>query len=103
MGGTGRTGDYTQAALAGDINKASKISASLAPLRTLHAKWINGYWRAGKMPLSEMKTWQEIIGMNGGPVRPPVLPIADKARAELEADLAATDILDHAARRIAAE
>jgi dihydrodipicolinate synthase/N-acetylneuraminate lyase len=55
------------------------------------------------MPLSEMKTWQEIIGMNGGPVRPPVLPIADKARAELEADLAATGILDHAARRIAAE
>jgi len=96
--------DYTQAALAGDITKASKISASLAPLRTLHAKWINGYWRAGKMPLSEMKTWQEIIGMNGGPVRPPVLPIADKARAEMEADLAATGILDHVrTTRVAAE
>ena len=55
------------------------------------------------MPLSEMKTWQEIIGMNGGPVRPPVLPISDKARAEMEADLAATGLLDHAAKRIAAE
>jgi 4-hydroxy-tetrahydrodipicolinate synthase len=87
--------DYTQAALAGDLKKAVEISASLNPLRVLHAKWINGYWRAGRMPLGEMKVWQEIIGMKGGPVRPPVLPVSDKARAEMEADLAATGILDH--------
>jgi dihydrodipicolinate synthase/N-acetylneuraminate lyase len=63
-----------------------------------------GYWNRGRMPLSEMKAWQELIGMNGGPVRPPVLPMDDTARAELAADLAATGILDRAAgTRIAAE
>jgi 4-hydroxy-tetrahydrodipicolinate synthase len=97
--------DYTEAAMAGDITKASKIAATLNPLRELHAKWISGYWKAGRMPLSEMKAWQEILGMQGGPVRPPVLPISDKARAELESDLAATGILDHVrgATRVAAE
>lgn len=97
--------DYTLAVQAGDIAKATSISASLKPLRHLYAKWINGYWKAGRMPLSEMKAWQEAIGMKGGPVRPPVLPISDAARAELEADLAATGIVDHAqaALRAAAE
>jgi 4-hydroxy-tetrahydrodipicolinate synthase len=96
--------EYTQAAMAGDLKKAAEISRSLNPLRALHAKWINGYWRAGRMPLGEMKVWQEIIGMKGGPVRPPVLPVSDKARAEMEADLAATGILDYVrSSRIAAE
>ncbi len=96
--------DYTQAALAGDIKKATEISASLKPLRDLHAKWINGYWKSGRMPLGEMKAWQEILGMHGGPVRPPVLPITAKAKAEMESDLAATGLLDHLrSARIAAE
>jgi len=96
--------DYTEAAMAGDMNRATEIAASLQPLRDLHAKWIMGYWKSGRMPLSEMKAWQELIGMNGGPVRPPVIPIGDAARKELAADLAATGILDHAAgARIAAE
>ncbi len=93
--------DYTDAAMAGDINRATEIARSLQPLRELHAKWIMGYWRAGRMPLSEMKAWQEIIGMRGGPVRPPVLPISDEARAELEADLKATGIVDRADQGLA--
>lgn len=96
--------DYTEAAMAGDMNRATEIAASLQPLRDLHAKWIMGYWKAGRMPLSEMKAWQELIGMHGGPVRPPVIPIGDAARKELAADLAATGILDRAAgTRAAAE
>jgi 4-hydroxy-tetrahydrodipicolinate synthase len=96
--------DYTETARAGDLKRATEIANSLQPLRDLHAKWIMGYWKAGRMPLSEMKAWQELIGMNGGPVRPPVIPISDTAREELAADLAATGILDHTAgTRIAAE
>lgn len=97
--------DYTEAARAGDINRATEIAASLQPLRELHAKWIMGYWNRGRMPLSEMKAWQEIIGMHGGPVRPPVIPISEAARKELEADLAATGIVDRVrtGTRIAAE
>jgi 4-hydroxy-tetrahydrodipicolinate synthase len=96
--------DYTAAAMAGDMNRATEIAASLQPIRELHAKWIMGYWRAGRMPLAEMKAWQELIGMNGGPVRPPVLPIIDAARNELAADLAATGLIDRAhGGRMAAE
>ena len=86
--------DYTEAAMAGDISRATEIACSLQPLRELHAKWIMGYWRAGRMPLAEMKAWQEVIGMHGGPVRPPVLEMTEEARAELEADLKATGIVD---------
>jgi len=88
--------DYTEAAMAGDITRAAAIARSLQPLRELHAKWIMGYWHRGRMPLSEMKAWQEIIGMHGGPVRPPVLAITEAARAELAADLARTGIVERA-------
>ena len=80
--------------MVGDIKRATEIACSLQPLRDLHAKWIMGYWRAGRMPLAEMKAWQEIFGMHGGPVRPPVLEMTEEARAELEADLKATGIVD---------
>jgi len=82
--------------MAGDITRAAAIARSLQPLRELHAKWIMGYWHRGRMPLSEMKAWQEIIGMHGGPVRPPVLAITEAARAELAADLARTGIVERA-------
>jgi 4-hydroxy-tetrahydrodipicolinate synthase len=97
--------DYTDAAMAGDVTRAAAIARSMQPLRELHAKWIMGYWNRGRMPLAEMKAWQEIIGMNGGPVRPPVLPMTATARAELRADLEATGIVGHAraALQVAAE
>ena len=48
------------------------------------------------MPLAEMKAWQEVIGMHGGPIRPPVIDMTADDRAELEADLKATGIVDRA-------
>ncbi len=89
--------DYTERALAGDIAEATKIAASLQPIREVHAKWIMGYWLAGRMPLSEMKYWQELIGMKGGPVRPPVTAMSEQAKAAMRADLAATGLIERAA------
>ena len=96
---------YTALAMAGDINQASRISASLQPLRVAHARWIMGYWMGGRMPLSEMKYWQSLIGMHGGPVRPPVVAMDAAARDEMRADLTATGLLDRAgdAAALAAE
>lgn len=88
--------DYTERALAGDITEATKIAASLQAIREVHGKWIMGYWLAGRMPLAEMKYWQELIGMNGGPVRPPITAMSDDAKAEMRADLAATGLIDRA-------
>jgi len=86
--------DYTQAALAGDMNTAVEICRSVTPLREVHARWISGYGRPlGRMPVHEQKVWMELIGMVGGPVRAPCSPMTDEARERLRADLAATGIL----------
>ncbi len=86
--------DYTDAALNGEINRATEIAKSIQPLRELHAKWIMGYWNSGRMPISEMKYWQELIGMKGGRTRPPVIKISDEKKQELKEDLKSTGLFD---------
>jgi 4-hydroxy-tetrahydrodipicolinate synthase len=90
--------DYTQAALAGDLNKATEISRSLNDLRAVLAKWVNGYGRPhGRLPTHEQKVWMELLGMIGGPVRAPSTPMSEAAKQELRRDLEATGILARAA------
>tara|TARA_Y100000994_G_scaffold10359_1_gene8258 strand:+ start:667 stop:1665 length:999 start_codon:yes stop_codon:yes gene_type:complete len=85
--------EYTELALAGEISKATELASTLRPLRELHAKWIQGYWRKGRMPMAEMKLWQECIGMNGGLVRPPIVNMGDKAKAQFRDDFDATGLM----------
>lgn len=95
--------DYTRAALAGDMNKATEICRSLNPLREVLAKWIPGYGRAGgRTPAAELKYWQELIGMVGGPVRPPCTEMTEEEKKEMRADLEATG-LPQKAREAAAK
>jgi 4-hydroxy-tetrahydrodipicolinate synthase len=84
--------DYTEAALAGDMNKATEICRSLNPLRSALAKWIPGYGGAGRMATAEQKFWMECIGMVGGPVRTPCAPMTEEAKREMRADLEATGL-----------
>jgi len=90
--------DYTEAAQRGDIKQATEIASSLQSLREVHAKWIMGYWNKGRMPLAEMKYWQELIGMNGGLSRPPVLEMSDEEKKEMKKDLSNTGIFNHMKR-----
>ncbi len=86
--------DYTRAALAGDMNRATEISRALNSLRAVHAKWVTGYGRpTGRTPAAEMKYWMELIGMPGGPVRAPCTELPEERKNELRADLEATGIL----------
>lgn len=85
--------DYTNLFLAGDVKAAGELSASLTPLRMANAKWILEPWRLGRMPIGAMKTWMELIGMEGGPVRPPVVPISEDDKNELRADLEKVGLL----------
>jgi 4-hydroxy-tetrahydrodipicolinate synthase len=86
--------DYTQAALAGDMNRAVRISRELNGLRAVHAKWVGGYGKpTGRTPSAEQKYWMELIGMPGGPVRAPCSELSEEKRSELRADLEATGIL----------
>jgi 4-hydroxy-tetrahydrodipicolinate synthase len=84
--------DYTAAALAGDMNRATEICRSLSPLRSVLAKWIPGYGSAGRMAIAEQKFWMECIGMAGGPVRTPCAPMTEEAKREMRADLEATGL-----------
>jgi 4-hydroxy-tetrahydrodipicolinate synthase len=85
--------DYTEAAIAGDMNRATRIAREINPLRALHAKWIGGYGRpAGPVTAAETKCWMELIGMVGGPVRVPCCEITEETKKQLRADLEATGL-----------
>ena len=88
--------DYYDAALAGDMNKATEICRNLNPLRSLLAKWIPGYGGAGRMAIAEQKFWMECIGMVGGPVRSPCTEMTEEARQKMRADLDATGLIARA-------
>jgi 4-hydroxy-tetrahydrodipicolinate synthase len=86
--------DYTELALAGRFAEAEPISQSLAPLRALHDKWLRGRWLNEKIiPIAYLKAWSEMLGLAGGPVRPPLLPISPAERERLHAELAQTGLL----------
>ena len=85
--------DYTQAALAGDMNRAAEICRSVNPVRALDAKWIAGYGLpTGRVPSAEMRYWMELIGMVGGPVRAPCIEMTEQAKKRLRADIEATGL-----------
>ncbi len=89
--------DYSRAVLEGDYNTAIEISRSLNPLRTVLSKWIPGYGGAGgRVPAAEQKFWMELLGMNGGPVRPPCIELTGEQRALMKADLERTGLLEKA-------
>ncbi|MDB5921244.1 MAG: dihydrodipicolinate synthase family protein [Betaproteobacteria bacterium] len=77
--------DYTQAALAGDMKRATDISRSLNALRAVHAKWITGYGKpTGRVPSAELKYC---------PVRSPCTEMTDEDKEQLRTELEATGLL----------
>lgn len=82
--------DYTRAADAGDLPEAQRLDGTLGPAREMFEKWMRDPWLAqgsGAIPIAELKTWLDLMGLPQGPVRPPLVPLDDRRRAELEADL----------------
>ena len=71
-----RIHDYTQAALAGDADKAREISASLEPVRQALATTM-----PPEKPHAHHKYWQELLGQVGGAVRFPLLELTDAEKA----------------------
>ncbi|MCA3076789.1 MAG: hypothetical protein INH03_19700, partial [Rhodocyclaceae bacterium] len=58
-------------------------------LRAVHERWIREPWlKHHLMPIAQIKAWCDMIGMVGGAVRPPLLPLPaadfDAMRADLE-------------------
>lgn len=72
--------DYTEAAFAGRIDEARRLSASLDPVRAA----LKGT-RPAEKPHAHQKYWQELLGQAGGPVRRPLLDLSEQERAATRA------------------
>jgi 4-hydroxy-tetrahydrodipicolinate synthase len=84
--------DYTALALSGDFTAAAQVAATLDPVRVIAAKWLHG--RASRFDaVTSIKAWASLVGMSGGPVRPPLLPPTQAEMDELTADLDAVGLL----------
>jgi len=78
-----RMRDYTDLAMAGDVDAAREVRDSLQPVRDALKST-----RPKDKPQAHQKYWQELLGQVGGPVRRPLLPLSE---AEKEATRAAFD------------
>jgi 4-hydroxy-tetrahydrodipicolinate synthase len=80
--------EYVELALEGRYEEAEAVSRELAPVREVHEKWMREPWLRHKViPIAELKAWSEYLGLAGGPVRAPLLPLTERSRAALAADL----------------
>ncbi|MDB5864264.1 MAG: hypothetical protein JWO70_2070 [Betaproteobacteria bacterium] len=92
--------DYVERALEGRFDEAQEISDTLDPVREIHEKWMREPWLKHKViPIAQLKAWSEYLGLAGGHVRAPLLPLTAAERAALNADLDALRLKDRAADR----
>jgi dihydrodipicolinate synthase/N-acetylneuraminate lyase len=47
----------------------------------------------GTIPIAPLKEWLALMGLPQGPVRPPLVPLAEDERAELRRDLETLGLL----------
>jgi len=84
--------EYTALALGGDIAGAEKAAATLDPVRAVARTWLHGKQRQIDN-ITSIKAWAGLVGMSGGPVRPPLVPHTRAELEELAADLATAGLL----------
>ncbi len=86
--------EYTELGLAGRYDEAAQIAATLEPLREVHERWEIRPWRDQRiLPIAYVKAWSEMLGLAGGPVRPPLPQVTDEERAAMRADLERVGLL----------
>jgi len=85
--------EYTELALAGHAADAAEVAASLEPVRAVAATWLHGEAAARRgSPVPYIKAWAGLLGMSGGPVRPPLTQVPPSELAALAADLDAAGL-----------
>lgn len=77
---------YTELATQGKIDEAKQVFDSMAPVRDLANRWIWQPWAHGNLPFARLKYWQELMGMAGGRVRPPLREMTEEEKAAFRAD-----------------
>jgi 4-hydroxy-tetrahydrodipicolinate synthase len=85
--------EYTELALAGSTVAAAEVAATLEPVRAVAATWLHGEAaRRRGSPVPYIKAWAGLLGMSGGPVRPPLTQVPPSDLAALAADLDAVGL-----------
>jgi 4-hydroxy-tetrahydrodipicolinate synthase len=84
--------EYTALALGGDIAGAEKVAGTLDPVRAVARTWLHGKQRQIDN-ITSIKAWAGLVGMSGGPVRPPLVPYTRAELDQLAADLATAGLL----------
>ncbi|HXF66330.1 MAG TPA: dihydrodipicolinate synthase family protein [Burkholderiales bacterium] len=80
--------DYAELALSGRHGEAARVREAMQPARDVHEEWMRRPWLERKIiPVHYLKAWSELLGMAGGPVRPPLPQVTDAERAALRSDL----------------
>jgi len=84
---------YTELALAGSTAGAAEVAATLEPVRAVAHTWLHGpAARRRGSPVPYIKAWAGLLGMSGGPVRPPLTQVLPAELAALAADLDAAGL-----------
>jgi 4-hydroxy-tetrahydrodipicolinate synthase len=80
--------EYVELALQGRYAEAEQVSKTLDPVREVHEKWIREPWvKHEVIAIAQLKAWSEYLGLAGGHVRAPLLPLSDEERQALYGDL----------------
>ena len=86
--------DYSALAFEGRTEEAAAIARSFEPARNLFNKWLRDPWPTHRvMPIAYLKAWCDLLGMVGGPVRPPLQQITAAELAELKQDVASIGLI----------
>jgi 4-hydroxy-tetrahydrodipicolinate synthase len=89
--------EYTKLADQGEIEAAWDLQATLDEARQAFERWMREKWLArgeGAIPIAELKTWLSLMGMPQGPVRPPLIPMAEDEIDALRSDIEDLGLLD---------
>lgn len=77
---------YTELATQGKIDEAKQVYDSMAPVRDLANRWIWQPWSHENLPFARLKYWQELMGMAGGRVRPPLREMTEEEKGAFRVD-----------------
>ncbi len=81
--------EFINLATKGELEKAKTLYSKIAPVKQLSRKWWSrmAAQTGGSLPVQMVKYWGELMGMAGGHVRPPLIPLTETEKAEMKSDL----------------
>jgi len=92
--------EYVELALDKNFPEAERISSSMQAVRDVHEKWMREPWLKHQViPIAELKAWSEYLGLAGGHVRAPLLPLTAQQRQALHGDLDRVGLKDRKSRQ----